>query len=197
MKKILTIAPVITMLALPVNGEETLQEQIDALRDEVEILRALVLELHQTNQGNSPEAVSSEGAEISVPTLDDIFNSILDGVVGVEQQILVVDSWSISETEISHGSAFEITVSLENQGIQEIIMLDAVIRFNDRLGTYIASIEIPKDLAIPSGQSVTFENQYFGWELDRLIRLDPDFVDVVLKVDNVVFADGTTLVATD
>ena len=196
MKHLLTAALIATVFASPLRGEETLQEQIDDLRSELQTVREAIITLHN-DASSTPSAqliqdaleftvdAAAEAASLALFESDDAQDS------GTDAPVLLLNDWSITETD--NPDYFNVSATLESATDKEVVMMHVLLELTDRLGTPIDSVFLPIDTTIPPLEIVTVTRRTSSWRLTRAVELNPDYVVVTLNIDNLLFSDGTTL----
>ena len=189
--------------------EQTIDQKLDYIIEELEALKEAVAALSSEAQPLTPAVEDMLGA---------LFGTALDGIaLGGEQPDedevatnsepeqtlpLTILSWSAEEPEGGLYAALtpvQITLEIQNVSNKDIAILDGFADFHDRLGNDIGTMRLPQDLNLAAEQTVTHTGIYDGdgWfgqsGLKRLFEINPDFVDIELDLNEVLFSDGTSI----
>ena len=210
MKRTCMVLAVLVAVISPSNAQEqTIDQKLDYIIQELEALKEAVAALSSEAQPLTPAVEDMLGA---------LFGAALDGIaLGGEQPDeeevvpnsepeqtlpLAILSWSAEEPEGGLYAALtpvQITLEIQNVSNKDISILDGFADFHDRLGNDIGTMRLPQDLNLAAEQTVTHAGIYDGdgWfgqsGLKRLFEINPDFVDVELDLNEVLFSDGTSI----
>lgn len=209
MKRTFTILAVLVAMVSPSTAQEqTIDQKLDYIIQELEALKEAVAALSSEAEPVTPTLEDVLGAIVST-TLDDM-NLDADGsdveelvsTAEPEQTLpLAILSWSAEEPDGMYMALTPVRITLEIQNVStnDIAILDGSVNFSDRLGSDIGRLRLPRDINLTAGTSVTHTGVYdgdgmFGESgLKRLIEINPDFVDIELDLDEVLFTDGTSV----
>ncbi len=189
--------------------EQTIDQKLDYIIQELEALKEAVAALSFEAQPLTPAVEDMLGA---------LFGTALDGITSggeqsAEEEVapnsepeqtlpLAILSWSAEEPEGGFYPALKpvrVTLEIQNISNRDIAILDGHADFDDRLGDDIGRLRLPRDINLIAGTSVTHTGVYDGDSmfndsgLKRLLEINPDFVDVELDLNEVLFSDGTSI----
>ncbi len=103
--------------------------------------------------------------------------------------LLTISNWSIKPID-SHMN--ELSFTLRSSAEKGIRMLDAQVRFTDRLGATIGPLTIQRDVAIPASGSFTGTRVWGPFTIERLLDVNAEDITAHTCVHAVVYDDGST-----